>query len=123
MTDPITIPYPPSANRLWRNVSGKTLKSAEYRAWLEVASWEIRAQRPARIDGPYILEIVADAPDRRGRDIDNLIKPISDVLKLAGVYADDKAARKVSAEWSDVAPAKGAQVRARVTPIATEKAA
>lgn len=119
----IIIPYPPSANRLWRNVGGKTIKSEEYRLWLATASWEIRAQRPARIDGPYTLEIVADAPDRRGRDIDNLIKPISDVLKLAGVYADDKAARKVSAEWSDVAPAKGAQVRARVTPIATEKTA
>lgn len=123
MTTPISIPYPPSANRLWRNVGGKTIKSEEYRLWLDAASWEIRAQRPRRVDGPYTLEIIADAPDRRGRDIDNLIKPISDVLKLAGVYADDKAARKVSAEWSDAAPAKGAQVRATVTPTSTEKAA
>ena len=29
----IRLPWPPSANRLWRNFGGKVLKSAHYRAW------------------------------------------------------------------------------------------
>lgn len=105
------LPFPPSANRLWRNVPGKgTLKSREYREWLERAANWLVGQRYAEFPGAYRLRIVATPPDRRGRDIDNLIKPVSDLLKMAGIVADDKYARFVSAEWSDSPPAKPGQV-------------
>jgi crossover junction endodeoxyribonuclease RusA len=106
----LTLPYPPSANRLWRNVKGKTLKSGHYRLWLTEAGWSVREQRPKSIPGAYRLTISAVRPDNRARDIDNLIKPISDLLKAAGVIEDDSLAKSVFAIWADVPPVKGGAI-------------
>ncbi|MGV4796151.1 RusA family crossover junction endodeoxyribonuclease [Rhizobium sp. F40D2] len=38
---------------------------------------------------------------KRARDIDNIIKPISDALVKAGVVADDSLAQCVTARWVD----------------------
>lgn len=104
----LAIPYPPSANRLWRNVGGKTLKSAEYRAWMDRAGWEVRSQRPRGIVGRYVLTVTATAPDKRRRDIDNLAKPISDLLVQSGVVGDDCQAKRVTLEWTDAVVPGGA---------------
>jgi crossover junction endodeoxyribonuclease RusA len=45
------------------------------------------------------LAIEAVRPDKRRRDIDNLIKPVSDLLCSIGVIEDDSYCEKVSAEW------------------------
>jgi len=96
----LSLPYPPSANRLWRNVNGRAIKSAAYRDWLEHAAQEALFQRPARVEGPYHLEIHVAAPDRRKRDIDNLIKPLSDALSQVGVTDDDRMAQSIFAAWT-----------------------
>ena len=100
MTITLRLSYPPSANRLWRNIRGRTIKSAEYRHWLALVYGEILVARCGRISGAYRLEVRATAPDRRRRDIDNLLKPISDALVTSGVVADDCAAISVYAEWA-----------------------
>ena len=97
----LTLTYPPSANRIWRNINGRTIKSEAYRAWLTQVYGDVLIARCGRISGPYRLEIRATAPDRRRRDIDNLLKPVSDGLMSAGVILDDSAARSVFAEWTD----------------------
>lgn len=106
----LDLPYPPSANKLWRNVGGKTLKSGHYRAWLHEGTLAIMVARPGKILGRYHLEIKATAPDRRARDIDNIIKPLGDLLVSAGVVADDNLAKSVYAEWADE-PLKGGAIR------------
>ena len=100
----LTLPYPPSANRLWRAVNGRQIKSAEYREYMSRCVACILAQRPEKLSGPYRLTIVATPPDRRARDIDNLIKPTSDALAQAGVIDNDSQCRSVLAMWSDDAP-------------------
>ncbi len=112
----ITLPYPPTTNNLYVNIGDRRVKSRGYRAWLSSAGWELKAQRPAPVKGRYILTIIADAPDKRARDIDNLIKPVSDLLKACGVIEDDHMAKSVMATWSDVPAAKGSTVRVRVEP-------
>jgi crossover junction endodeoxyribonuclease RusA len=104
----LQLPYPPSANRLWRNVPGKgTLKSKAYREWLEEATVWIATQAKGQfIGGRFCVSILADAPDRRRRDLDNLAKPCLDALTLSGVVGDDSLARKVILEWSDAEPAQ-----------------
>lgn len=98
---------PPSANGMRKSFikGGKVLsvKSDEYAAWLNVALWEIAAQKPGRIDGPYTLSIAAQRHwrSKRARDIDNILKPISDSLVKAGVVTDDSLAESVSARWDD----------------------
>ena len=98
--------YPPSANRMWRNVKGKTLKSADYRAWL-AANAHARieqltpAERSVTFPGHYAMMVQARAPDKRRRDLDNLLKPVGDLLQHVGLVADDCNMRGVVAAWAD----------------------
>lgn len=98
---------PPSANGLRKSFvkDGKVLsaKSDQYSAWREAAMWEIASQRPGRVDGPYTLSIAAQRNwrSKRARDIDNIIKPVSDALVKAGIVQDDSLAESVSARWVD----------------------
>jgi len=95
----LTIPYPPSANRLWRR-SGRVMhKSSAYTEWLRVAGHMAMAQRPGGLTGSYKLSIQALRPDRRRRDIDNLIKPVSDLLQSVGIVDDDSDCEMVTARW------------------------
>lgn len=110
MTAPIQIKLadlPPSANGLRKSFvkNGKLMsaKTDTYAKWRAAAVWEIAAQRPGKIDGPYRLHIRAQRHwrSKRARDIDNLIKPISDALVKSGMVSDDSLAESVYAEWSD----------------------
>ena len=96
----LRLSYPPSANRIWRNIGGRTIKSEVYRTWLTDVLGDVLIARCGRITGPYRLEVRASPPDRRRRDIDNLLKPTSDALVAAGVIGDDSAALSVFAEWT-----------------------
>lgn len=113
-----TLPWPPSANRIWRNVPGKgTLKSREYRLWIASAMGSIAAvavSRPCMVKGPFHVTILADRPDRRRRDLDNLAKPILDVLTASAIIEDDHLAATISLAWSDLPPAKPGLVRVSV---------
>lgn len=102
----ITLTYPPSANRLWRAVNGRQIKSAEYRAWLlenqQIQSVERRLAgltTVPTIDGAYSMLVVAVAPDKRRRDLDNLLKPVGDLIQQLGLVADDANCRALSAAW------------------------
>lgn len=112
----LTLPYPPTTNNLYRNAGKGRVKTVAYTAWLTVAGWAIKAAKPEAVPGRYRLSLIADAPDRRARDIDNLIKPVSDLLKKSGVIEEDSLARSVFAEWSDTPPAKPGCVRVTVEP-------
>ena len=98
---------PPSANSLRKSFvrNGKVVsaKTDAYSAWREAAIWEIASQRAGRIDGQYSLSIAAQRNWRtkRARDLDNLIKPVSDAIVKAGVVKDDSLAQRVTAEWVD----------------------
>lgn len=95
----ITLPYPPSANRYWRNVDGKTLKSAEARAYQTSAGWSAKLQGVACLLGDVEVEIRVYRPAQRG-DLDNCLKIILDALK--GIcYEDDKQIVKITAERFD----------------------
>jgi crossover junction endodeoxyribonuclease RusA len=97
----LTLPYPPSANRLWRSSRGRVHKSTEYTNWLNHAGYVARAQRPGKICGPYRIWISAVAPDKRRRDLGNLEKPISDLLQSLGIIDDDSNARAINLQWVD----------------------
>ena len=41
---------PPSVNQLFANVAGKgRVRTGRYRAWAQVAGWQIKTQRPVRL--------------------------------------------------------------------------
>ena len=98
---------PPSANAMRSHFvkDGKvqSVKSKPYAAWKAAAAWEIAAARPGKLSGPYTLSIAVqrDWRSKRARDIDNIIKPVSDALVASGVIRDDSLAESVSARWAD----------------------
>lgn len=93
------IPYPPSANKLWRRAGTHIHKSGKYQAWLRSAGLYAKSQRPVGIVGKYKIGIQAVRPDKRRRDLDNIIKPISDLLVLVGVIEDDSDCEMITARW------------------------
>ncbi len=111
----VSLPYPPSANAIWRNVGTKTLVSAPYRKWKALAFMEITTQGLGRLKrktltGPYQMTLLADRPDNRRRDLANLEKAISDALTQAGVIEDDHLAQRITLAWSNKPPGKGARI-------------
>lgn len=96
-----SIPYPPSANRIWRQGQGRVHKSKEYQDWLALAAWEIRAQLGPKkvITEPFKLTIRVNRPDRRKRDLDNLLKPILDLLGHYGLIENDSLCHWIDARW------------------------
>lgn len=98
---------PPSANAMRSHfmAGGKvhSVKSKVYASWKKAAAWEIAAAKPQKVIGSYRLYIAVqrDWRSKRARDIDNMIKPISDALVAAGVVTDDSLAEEVNAKWAD----------------------
>ena len=98
MTDPadiqLTLPVPPSANRLWRNGQGRTFKSAEYMGWLANGGLACAEQTHGdHLPGAYAIAITL--PKTR-IDPDNAIKPVQDLLQRAGIVANDRYMRRLS---------------------------
>jgi len=98
---------PPSANAMRSSFiqNGKvvSVKSKNYAQWKEATAWAIKGARLGSIAGPYRLYIAAqrDWRSKRARDLDNLIKPVSDALVAAGLVKDDSLAEEVNAKWAD----------------------
>jgi crossover junction endodeoxyribonuclease RusA len=110
------LPYPPSANHLWRSAKGRVFKSRAYVDWLLEAGLQAKSQRAGSIKGPYKLSVTAARPDKRKRDIDNLLKPISDLLKSIGAIEDDYLCEMISARWVT----NGDGVAVRIEPAGLE---
>lgn len=111
----LTLPYPPSVNRTLRAVNGRVILSKRYRDWILEAGRAVAAQVQGEpLIQHYRLWIEAIAPDRRRRDLDNLLKPTSDLLKRAGVIEDDAFARAIIIHWSRTPPAKPGHLKLRI---------
>lgn len=91
----VLLPWPPSTNRIWRNVvvKGKpqTLLSQEGRAFRVLAGKHCLAYGLSgkQLSGRIEVMLVAMPPDKRQRDLDNVLKATLDALTHAGVWLDD----------------------------------
>lgn len=65
----------------------------------------IKQQTKKIIFGDYILQVSAVRPNKKRRDLDNLLKATSDLLVRTGIVADDQFCRAIVAEWADEGPA------------------
>jgi crossover junction endodeoxyribonuclease RusA len=89
------LPWPPSLNGYWRRVGNRTLISAAGRSYREHVVLLIRMAKLTPFTGPIRYEAVYHQPDKRRRDLDNLIKVILDSLQHAGLYADDSQVHQI----------------------------
>jgi Holliday junction resolvase RusA-like endonuclease len=101
----LELPLAPSVNRLWRTTkTGGMYRSKVYTDWLEEAGWMIKQQTKDMIFGEYILHVAAVKPDKRHRDLDNLLKATSDLLVKMHIIQTDSACRGIAAEWVEDGP-------------------
>src|SRR5258706_1074719 len=81
---------------MWRTphsgeLAGRTMLSREGRAYRKAVNDQVTLQRVLRhhLTGKLLIEIVARPPNRRARDLDNLLKGVLDALQHAAVITDD----------------------------------
>lgn len=86
------IPFPPSANAIWRNARGRTYLSQEYKTFLEevAAAWRSEPIEGWETNARYTVTIQLFPATRRKYDVDNRIKPTLDALTKAGAWLDDE---------------------------------
>ena len=85
------LPFPMSVNRMYRSVNNRMLLSKDGRvfkanmtqAMLDNVTGAIEFGRRLRV------HLLVRPPDRRKRDLDNLLKPMLDCLQAADIIEDD----------------------------------
>lgn len=108
----LTLPFPVSVNRIWRQGKGNTYLSPQYKAWKDEAYVAYIQQRKTvgtPVDGNFTYHIILDEKRRKqARDGDNRGKVILDFLQDVGLIVDDKLADAGSWSWG---PVDGCMVR------------
>lgn len=95
----LTLPYPPSANRYWRQWQGRMVVSSEARQYKETVGWLVKADTSDWLTGPVALTIKVYRPQKRG-DLDNCLKILLDSLKGV-LFADDDQVVEIHAYRGD----------------------
>lgn len=86
----LNLPYPPSVNHMYINARGRRFPNEKAKAYKTAISEYVAEYRVPKFEDAKIALIVwAYPPDRRKRDISNLLKIIEDSLQDAGVFNDD----------------------------------
>jgi crossover junction endodeoxyribonuclease RusA len=97
----VDLPYPPSVNSLYFNLpgGGGRAKTLRYREWKKEAAWLISIARKGERLGAYGLTVLAGRPDKRRRDLGNLLKAIEDALVEGGAIEDDSECQCIEMSW------------------------
>ena len=86
----ISLPWPPTANTYWRRKGERyfiTPKGIEYRKLTTIRS--LPYHHSELYDKRLSVFVAAFPPDKRRRDIDNILKVLIDSLQYAEIYHDD----------------------------------
>lgn len=86
----IELPWPPSVNHYWRRQGARYFVSSEGKAYRDTLYYAC-AQHRGLFSAKQRLSVTIDAypPDKRRRDLDNILKSLLDSLQYAGIYEDD----------------------------------
>jgi crossover junction endodeoxyribonuclease RusA len=90
--DGVELPYPPSVNHYWkagRDRSGRPMRYLTKAANDFKRVVGLLCGRKSAFSGRVGVKVLVYPPDRRIRDLDNLLKGINDSIMSAGVIVDD----------------------------------
>ncbi len=86
----IVLPWPPTVNHYYTIARNRKILSKRGRDYKRQCGIEMLVQKTPRSDiGPYAIFIRAYPPDKRRRDLDNILKPCLDSLTEYGAIGDD----------------------------------
>ena len=104
----LTLPFPPSVNTYWRNITirgaSRTLISKKGREYRDQVIGIVADKARAAIAERLHVAITLHPPDKRRRDVDNYLKAPLDALTHAGVWADDSQIDRLSVTRGDIEP-------------------
>lgn len=85
----LELPYPPSVNHYWGQAGNHRFigkKGKEFRAQVMDA---VNKAGFSALEGRLAVHIALFPPDRRKRDVDNVLKSLLDACEHAGCYEND----------------------------------
>ena len=87
----LSLPYPPSMNEYWHHDRrGRVYIAQSGKTFRTTVGWVVKQARAnERYADRLSVSVQLWMPDKRRRDIDNVLKPLLDALEHAGVYEDD----------------------------------
>jgi len=101
----VRLPYPPSVNHYW-GTSGRRRYLREEGKWFRNRVAELLAGC-ITLRGNVALRIEVYPPDKRRRDLDNVLKAILDALEHAGAVRDDSQVEMLHVRRKDPRPPRG----------------
>jgi crossover junction endodeoxyribonuclease RusA len=113
----VTLPWPPSVNAYWRQFRGRAIISKAGREYRQAVLAILLPMRLTPYDQPVRVDIAAQQPDKRRRDVDNLAKAILDGLKAGQAYTDDSLIHDLRIRWLHMG--SPGTVRITITPMDT----
>lgn len=119
----LTLPFPPSVNHYYRRVGPRTLISRQGREYrraicgLLAPAGGMGGIRKPPAGGRIALAMDAFPPDRRRRDLDNLLKCTQDSLAHAGAFEDDSQIDLLTVARQCPVPAGRIVVRIEMLPL------
>ena len=114
MTIALTLPYPPSVNRYWRNVRGIVVASREAKDYRMLARFRATQQGVGEpLMQPVTVTVHVYRPRKAG-DLDNSLKALFDAL-IGIAYVDDKQVVEIHAYRHD--DARNPRVEISITEV------
>lgn len=120
--------FPPTVNNLFANAAGGgRFKTRDYASWCRSIDGFLQtacrsatgtATRP-KLRGPVAVDYVVARPDKRRRDLDNLLKALNDILTRNWIIEDDALIERLAISWAprSLAWPKDCKVRVEVQQI------
>lgn len=96
----LTIPYPPSTNRLYRNMKGTMVKSAEARDYAFNVALLARTHHLKPFEGEVVVTMDFYRPRKSG-DLDNRLKAVLDALQGTGFVNDNQVVEIIARRFDD----------------------
>lgn len=98
----LPLPWPPSANNYWRKWNNRMVISPQARAYHQKVSYIAKEYGRMTADARLAVSMFAYPPDKRKRDIDNLVKITLDALEKGKVFENDSQVDFLSVQRKEV---------------------
>lgn len=106
----LELPWPPSVNHYYRHVGPRVLISREGRNYREMVANRIKAEGIKKLVGDVEVCIHLYPPDKRRRDVDNVLKCLLDTLTAGELYNDDSQIKTLHISKLEPMPPDGAVI-------------